>query len=92
MDVIPFGISPVAITTLVSAFGAPAVSHFAASMIPQLGIPYEGEILMAAAGVGVVFMLKTVKGWARVLAVIALGVLFTVGLTRSQVIGQLGGT
>lgn len=85
------GISPVAITTLVSAFGAPAASHFAAGMIPSLPIPYEGEVLMVGSVVGALIMLKSLKGWAKIIMLILMGVVFTVGLTRSTFLGGIGG-
>ena len=91
MAILVLGISPVALTTVVSAFGAPAVSHFAANLIPTLPIPYEGEVLMVGAIVGVLIFLKTLSGWAKIIALILLGVVFTVGLTRSTFVGGMGG-
>lgn len=89
MDVIPFGISPVALTTVVTALGAPAVTHFVGHMIPEINIPYQGEIMMAGAIVGILFGLKGLKGWFRIIALILCGVLFSVGLLRSQFLGGL---
>ncbi len=47
-------------------------------------------MMVAAVGIALA-MLKALKGWGKIIALVLCGVLFTVGLTRSTFLGGMGG-
>ena len=86
------GLSTVALTNVVTAIGGSVASRFLMPMIPTLGIPYEGELMMVAGIGGAIVLGKSLKGWGKIFALIICGVIFGAGLLKSTFLsGGIGG-